>query len=134
MSKYHDYSFIIFAGSVPASMVLNHGEEDKIFLVDELGQTTASKKAKSLSSANKMSSSSPASVSRGGSLNKKNKANLPDSESEAIGSKLADFAEASSDRVEDLPEKEVRQIELVKGNHGLGITVAGYVCEKGSSC
>ena len=30
-----------------------------------------------------------------------------------------------------LPEKEEYKIDLLKGNGGLGITVAGYVCEKG---
>ena len=29
-----------------------------------------------------------------------------------------------------LPEKEERHIELVKDDKGLGITVAGYICEK----
>ena len=31
----------------------------------------------------------------------------------------------------ELPEKEEYQIELRKDNQGLGITIAGYVCEKG---
>jgi hypothetical protein len=30
-----------------------------------------------------------------------------------------------------IPEKEVYDIELTKDENGLGITVAGYVCEKG---
>jgi hypothetical protein len=34
-----------------------------------------------------------------------------------------------SDQV--IPEKEVYDIELNKDGKGLGITVAGYVCEKG---
>ena len=32
-----------------------------------------------------------------------------------------------------LPEKEEYQIELQKDEKGLGITVAGYICEKGKS-
>lgn len=30
-----------------------------------------------------------------------------------------------------IPEKETYDIELTKDENGLGITVAGYVCEKG---
>ena len=32
----------------------------------------------------------------------------------------------------ELPEKEEYNIELKKDNNGLGITIAGYVCEKGN--
>ena len=39
--------------------------------------------------------------------------------------------EASTESL--LPEKEERQIELRKDGKGLGITVAGYICEKGES-
>lgn len=31
----------------------------------------------------------------------------------------------------DLPEMETYEVELVKDQQGLGITIAGYVCEKG---
>lgn len=31
----------------------------------------------------------------------------------------------------DLPEMETFEVELVKDQQGLGITIAGYVCEKG---
>ena len=37
----------------------------------------------------------------------------------------------TSDSPNELPEKEEYQIELRKDNNGLGITIAGYVCEKG---
>jgi hypothetical protein len=30
-----------------------------------------------------------------------------------------------------LPEMDTFDVELVKDAHGLGITIAGYVCEKG---
>ena len=33
----------------------------------------------------------------------------------------------------ELPEKEEYQIELRKDTNGLGITIAGYVCEKGKN-
>ncbi len=33
--------------------------------------------------------------------------------------------------VEQLPEMETFEVELVKDQQGLGITIAGYVCEKG---
>ena len=32
-----------------------------------------------------------------------------------------------------LPEKEEYKIEIIKDDKGLGITVAGYVCEKGKA-
>jgi multiple PDZ domain protein len=32
-----------------------------------------------------------------------------------------------------LPEMEKFTVELKKDYHGLGITIAGYVCEKGES-
>lgn len=31
-----------------------------------------------------------------------------------------------------LPEVEIVDVELAKDSHGLGITIAGYVCEKGN--
>lgn len=31
----------------------------------------------------------------------------------------------------NLPETETYEVNLIKDNSGLGITVAGYVCEKG---
>ena len=34
---------------------------------------------------------------------------------------------------ETLPEKEEYKIELKKDSNGLGITIAGYVCEKGTA-
>jgi hypothetical protein len=34
--------------------------------------------------------------------------------------------------VEQLPEMETFEVELVKDQQGLGITIAGYVCEKGN--
>ena len=37
----------------------------------------------------------------------------------------------SDDSPNELPEKEEYQIELRKDTNGLGITIAGYVCEKG---
>ena len=37
----------------------------------------------------------------------------------------------TSDSPNELPEKEEYQIELRKDSNGLGITIAGYVCEKG---
>ena len=37
----------------------------------------------------------------------------------------------SDDTPNELPEKEEYQIELRKDTNGLGITIAGYVCEKG---
>ena len=41
---------------------------------------------------------------------------------------------AATDSTESLlPEKEERQIELRKDENGLGITVAGYICEKGEA-
>lgn len=33
----------------------------------------------------------------------------------------------------NLPEMEKFNVELKKDTHGLGITIAGYVCEKGTS-
>ncbi|GBM84813.1 hypothetical protein AVEN_47758-1 [Araneus ventricosus] len=35
------------------------------------------------------------------------------------------------DLAEDQPEMETFEVELVKDQQGLGITIAGYVCEKG---
>ena len=35
--------------------------------------------------------------------------------------------------IEDLPEMETFEVELIKDQQGLGITIAGYVCEKGTS-
>jgi hypothetical protein len=32
---------------------------------------------------------------------------------------------------DSLPEVEIVDVELAKDSHGLGITIAGYVCEKG---
>ena len=32
---------------------------------------------------------------------------------------------------EQLPEMETFEVELIKDQQGLGITIAGYVCEKG---
>ncbi len=40
---------------------------------------------------------------------------------------------SKSEEVSYLPEKEEYQLELNKDDKGLGITVAGYVCEKGES-
>ncbi|GFY15326.1 uncharacterized protein TNCV_1571371 [Trichonephila clavipes] len=37
------------------------------------------------------------------------------------------------DLVDDQPEMETFEVELVKDQQGLGITIAGYVCEKGGS-
>jgi len=34
--------------------------------------------------------------------------------------------------VEPLPEMETFEVELVKDQQGLGITIAGYVCERGN--
>ena len=31
----------------------------------------------------------------------------------------------------DLPELEIIELQLAKDKHGLGITIAGYVCEQG---
>lgn len=39
--------------------------------------------------------------------------------------------EVSEQSEEELPEMETFEVELVKDHQGLGITIAGYVCEKG---
>lgn len=38
---------------------------------------------------------------------------------------------AASSTFDSLPEVELVEVELKKDSHGLGITIAGYVCEKG---
>lgn len=40
-------------------------------------------------------------------------------------------ARGDPDLASDLPEMETFEVELVKDQQGLGITIAGYVCEKG---
>ena len=35
------------------------------------------------------------------------------------------------DLADDQPEMDTFEVELVKDQQGLGITIAGYVCEKG---
>ena len=42
-----------------------------------------------------------------------------------------DEGEGEAEQPMVLPEKEEYQITLHKGDKGLGITVAGYICEKG---
>lgn len=42
-----------------------------------------------------------------------------------------DLLEVPNTEADKLPEKEEYSIELSKDHHGLGITIAGYVCEKG---
>ena len=39
----------------------------------------------------------------------------------------------ASTTFDTLPEVEIVQVELEKDSHGLGITIAGYVCEKGTN-
>lgn len=39
--------------------------------------------------------------------------------------------ESIKEGAEELPEMETFEVELVKDQQGLGITIAGYVCEKG---
>jgi len=39
--------------------------------------------------------------------------------------------EAGVRTFDSLPEVEIVDVELAKDSHGLGITIAGYVCEKG---
>lgn len=38
------------------------------------------------------------------------------------------------DSITTLPETDSFSVQLKKDTHGLGITIAGYVCEKGMHC
>lgn len=38
------------------------------------------------------------------------------------------------DSITTLPETDSFTVQLKKDTHGLGITIAGYVCEKGKKC
>lgn len=38
------------------------------------------------------------------------------------------------DSIATLPETDSFTVQLKKDTHGLGITIAGYVCEKGMIC
>jgi len=38
------------------------------------------------------------------------------------------------DSITTLPETDSFTVQLKKDTHGLGITIAGYVCEKGNFC
>lgn len=38
------------------------------------------------------------------------------------------------DSITTLPETDSFSVQLKKDTHGLGITIAGYVCEKGMYC
>ncbi|XP_065340777.1 multiple PDZ domain protein-like isoform X6 [Cloeon dipterum] len=52
---------------------------------------------------------------------------------DVVGSQLPDISMGllgSEDSSESLPEMDVFEVELKKDSHGLGITIAGYVCEK----
>jgi hypothetical protein len=42
-----------------------------------------------------------------------------------------DGSRTTSATFDALPEVEIVDVELKKDSHGLGITIAGYVCEKG---
>jgi len=45
--------------------------------------------------------------------------------------RLGDEGVGPSGTFDSLPEVEIVDVELKKDSHGLGITIAGYVCEKG---
>lgn len=45
--------------------------------------------------------------------------------------KMGDDMLPASSTFDSLPECELVEVELKKDSHGLGITIAGYVCEKG---
>ena len=48
------------------------------------------------------------------------------------GEAVEDKEEVEGDNDEmNLPEKEIYDVDLVKDEKGLGLTVAGYICEKG---
>ena len=47
------------------------------------------------------------------------------------GGDLSQVEGGSSLTIADLPEMEIIQLNLVKDHQGLGITIAGYVCERG---
>lgn len=47
------------------------------------------------------------------------------------GQDFENQGEAGTSGFEQLPEVELVDVELKKDSHGLGITIAGYVCEKG---
>ncbi|XP_059469867.1 inaD-like protein isoform X2 [Neocloeon triangulifer] len=52
---------------------------------------------------------------------------------DVVGGQLPDISMGllgSEDSTEPLPEMDVFEVELKKDTHGLGITIAGYVCEK----
>ena len=49
----------------------------------------------------------------------------------APGGSLSSDSASNNPNEGVLPEKEEYKIELKKDGNGLGITIAGYVCEKG---
>lgn len=68
-------------------------------------------------------------------INYKNLQPQPGTLIDVVGGQLPDISIGllgAEDSTEPLPEMDVFEVELKKDAHGLGITIAGYVCEKGS--
>lgn len=111
--------------TVSSSMVLNHEEEDVIISVteEESSKTKVPKKQEETSKNTEDQNKEAFNNNHKNSLrSKKTKTKMvmcTDEEEKMMASMI-------------LPEKEEYKIELIKGKEGLGITVAGYVCEKGN--
>ncbi len=70
-------------------------------------------------------------VRKKSSSSKRERRSSSNSRGVGIGIGIGAGKDDGADEITCLPEKEEYQVELAKDDKGLGITVAGYVCEKG---